>query len=309
MSPAQRRNRLNRFKTRKTGFRFIKYLFLVILIGALALVVALQTKYWGTRNKLSTVISAASGDVVISTFDPEGESITNVLIPANTQLDVARGLGSFRAKSIWQLGINEKLGGKLLTETIVKNFHFPVYTWGDNNIKGLADVEFLSIFRAVFFPAKTNLKIGDRIKMAFFSLGVKASKRVNIDLREGQYLKKTRLVDGEEGYLVSGVGLSKLFPTFSENGISQQNLRVNVKDATGQRGVAEQIGATLEVLGVKVASLERKRVEDLDCSFRTKNEDLAKKVSFIFSCKREKIAPEGNFDLELNLGSQFAKRY
>lgn len=309
MSPAARRKRLNRFKTRKTGFRFIKYLFVVILIGVLAIVVALQTKYWDARNKLSTVISAESGDVVISTFDPEGESITNVLIPANTQLDVARGLGSFRVKSIWQLGINEKLGGKLLSETIVKNFHFPVYTWGDNNIKGLAESEFLSIFRAVFFPAKTNLKIGDRIKIAFFSLGVKASKRVNIDLREGQYLKKTQLVDGEEGYLVSVAGLSKLFPTFSENGISQQNLRINIKDETGQREVAEQVGETLEVLGVKVASLERKGVEDLDCSFRTKNEDLAKKVSFIFSCKREKIAPEGNFDLELNLGSQFAKRY
>lgn len=146
--------------------------------------------------------------------------------------------------------------------------------------------------------------------MAIFSLSVKPPKRLNINLAEGNYLKKTKLVDGDSGYVVSAVGFEKLLPLFSENGISQKNLRVELIDATGGKGeIVNEVGTTLEVMGLKVASVSRKGAMDTDCTFRTADNDLVKKISFIFSCEREKGEPEGNFDLEVSLGRGFAKRY
>lgn len=308
MSPAQRRKRLLRLKIRKPRFGLFKFIALAVFILLLMLLLSFQTKYWDGRFKVSAVYPTGEGDISVSVFDPKNESITSILIPGSTELDVARQLGTWRAKSVWQLGINEDLGGKLLAESITKNFNFPIITWGNTNLMGLAEGEVLGIAKAIFLPGGTNLKIVDRVKMGIFAMGVTNPKRINIDLREG-YLKKTRLTDGEEGYIILGTNFQKLYPIFSENEISQEGLRVQIKDATGKRGVAENVGETLEVLGLKIASVARKGREESDCKYRTSNEELGRRIGFIFSCEKEKGTPEGNFDLEVKLGSKFAERY
>lgn len=309
MSPAQRRKRLSRFKAKRSSFRWFKYSVLFLAILILGLILSLQSLFWDGKAKVSVAIATQGGDILVSVFDPVGESITNITIPGATQVNVARQLGRLRAKSIWQLGENEGIGGKLLAETLVKNFNFPIYGWGEGNLRGLSGGELPQAINSVLTPGQTNLKIGDRIKMAAFSLSVKNPKRLNIDLKDGNYLKKIRLIDGDEGYVISGTGFEKLLPLFSENGISQKNLRVVILDSTGGTGVANEVGTTLEVMGLKVASVSRKEKKDSDCTFKTKEEDLAKKIFYIFSCEREKGEPAGNFDLEVSLGANFAKRY
>ncbi|KKU25212.1 MAG: hypothetical protein UX88_C0005G0005 [Candidatus Woesebacteria bacterium GW2011_GWC2_47_16] len=309
MTPAQRRKRRGRFKE-KTGFGWFSYTVLFLAVLILGSVLAFKSLFWDGKAKVVSATATNEGEIVVSVFDPLGESITNIVVPGATQLKVSRQLGIFRAKSIWQLGENEGHGGKLLAETIVKNFNFPVNAWGEENLRGLANGQFPGILKSVLTPGKTNLKVGDRIKMAIFSLSVKSPKRVNIDLKEGNYLRKTRLVDGDEGYVILEAGIKRLLPFFSENGISQKNLRAAILDATGGAGgIVNEVGTTLEVMGLKVAAVSRKAASDTDCTFRTKDEDLAKKVLFVFSCSREKGEPEGNFDLEIMLGTSFAERY
>ena len=310
MAPDGRRKRLNRFKAKKNGFGWFKYTALFLAVLILGLVLAFQTMFWDGKAKVASAMATQKGDIVVSVFDPIGDSITNIIVPGATQLKVSRQLGIFRAKSVWQLGENEGIGGKLLAETVVKNFNFPVNSWGEESLRDLADGEFPGILKSVLIPGKTNLKVGDRIKMAIFSLSVASPKRVNIDLKEGNYLRKTKLVDGDEGYVISEAGVKKLLPLFSENGISQKNLRAAILDSTGGAGaIVNEVGTTLEVMGLKVAAVTRKASFDTDCTFRTKDEELVKKVSSVFSCGREKGEPEGNFDLEITVGASFAKRY
>src|SRR3972149_6326651 len=129
MTPARRRKYL---RLKKRGRRsFLKPL---IYIGLALILIAFfffNTKLWKLNQKLGLVINSPDGNVVVMSIDKQNEDITIIEIPATTQLDVARQLGSWRAKSIWTLGENEKLGGALLRETIVKNFHFPVLGWAD----------------------------------------------------------------------------------------------------------------------------------------------------------------------------------
>lgn len=108
-------------KKKKSYLIFIVVVFLTLL--AFLVFFLTRARYWDGKTKLSVVINERD-NVLISTFDPTLEEVTTVKIPASTQVEVSRSLGSWKLGSVWKLGKNEKVGGRLLQETIVKNFNF-----------------------------------------------------------------------------------------------------------------------------------------------------------------------------------------
>lgn len=262
-----------------------------------------QTKFWKSGDKLSLTVGREGGGVSVITFDSKAETITTIEISKDTQVEVSRGLGTLRLKSVWQLGVNEKAEGALMSETVTKNFEFPSYTWADNQ------ADFNSPFKTVFSPYKTNLGIGDKIKIAIFSLGVKNTGRVNIDLRETSYLKKMRLKDGEEGFVTRGAIPENLSVIFADPEVSSKNFKVIIRDSTQKAGVAQKVGEIVEVLGPKVASITKENLGNIDCEVSGKDPRFSLKVALVFGCKWLPGKLEGNFDLEIKLGEAFAKRF
>src|SRR3990170_2738048 len=299
MSPAQRKNRSHRRGDRLRGKRpggnpFIRIILAVVLIAGAFFFLSFQTRFWDAKSKLTLATNTKEGDIIVSSFDPQTASVTNIFIPASTQVNVSRQLGSWRAKSIWQLGLNEKLSGALLRETVVKNFYLPIVAWGDAPALAFSQGDFLGIARAMVLPFKTNLKVGDKIKLGIFALSVKNPKRTDLDLRQGNYLKKARLTDGEEGYIPTGAGLEKLIIYFADSGGSR---------------VAQEVGKTIEMIGAKVSSLSKVEQEDTDCQVAGKDKRLVELISAVFSCQKVKGEPSGNFDAQVKLGKGFIGRY
>ena len=136
MTPAQRRKRIANFK--RKGKRPLARLIVVALSAVFVLYLVLTTKYWNSKEKLSMAIISPEGAVVVSVLDPQNGEITNISIPKNTQVEASRQLGTWKIKSIWALGENEKIGGALLKDTVVKNFKFPVSVWADGEALGFA---------------------------------------------------------------------------------------------------------------------------------------------------------------------------
>jgi len=308
MTPAQRRNRIAKF--RKKGKRTGILRFLVPLLVAIAVLVfvVFNTKYFSGKNKLGIAINSPDGGIIVSVLDPENNEITNISIPASTQLDVARGLGRWKSKSIWALGVNEKIGGVLLQETVIKNFHFPVSAWADAPAYGFVSGDFLANLKAVFFPYKTNLRIGDRVRVGLFTLAVKNANRLDIDLSKTGFLKKAKLTDGESGYIVAGKIPDDLLVVFSQLGTSGKEAKVNIKDATDTALTAQELGETIQVLGGKIVAVSKVESEALDCTL--KGDKLwVHTLAQVFSCKIEKTPPEGKFDLEIKIGRGFADRF
>ena len=281
----------------------------LLLIASLYLFLSLTTKYWGSHERVSLVINNPNGDLTVTTFNRESGEINNIQIPGGTQLLVSRQLGSWKAKSVWKLGENEKLGGELLRESIIKNFHFPVVAWADSNAEGLASGNFWSAIKSIFLIRKTNLGVGDRIKMAIFSIGVNNMKRNEINLAQTSYLKKVRLVDGEDGYLISGGLPNNLLIIFAEPSLAKQGLKANIIDASGKNLLGQDVGKTLEVLGIKVASVEKQAADKDDCSIKGKDIKIVRKLAQLFSCQKEIKSLDNKFDIEFKIGESFAKRY
>lgn len=310
-----KKRRLNK-KRSKSKSRFIKPFFVILVILASTTYLLISSKFWDGDSKISIAIKEKDGHILISTLDPASSRITSISIPGNTEVELARQLGRIQLKNVWQLGKNEKLEGKLLTETITRNFKFPVYIWGETKAKGFSESRPSSIFGASIFPYKTNLKIGDRIRMGLFSLGVNNKDRIDFDLGNTAYLRKTTLTDGEEGYVISGSFPQNLLVVFSDTEFSNLRATVVIRDASENDFIAKSMGEVIEVLGAKIASIDTKSItndifdnRDTDCLVGGENDKAVEKISFLFSCDVVSETKAANFDLEIIIGKDFAERF
>ncbi|MCX6704368.1 MAG: hypothetical protein NTZ07_02880 [Candidatus Woesebacteria bacterium] len=294
-------------KTGKITGLFFKFFLPVILIICLFVIFKLDTRYWNGHDKFILAYRLGSGDAAISVLDPRLDEITTLDIPADTEVNVARNYGELRIKNVWQLGMNEKIRGKLLAETITQNFLFPVFLWSDSDAKSLADGNLAGILRFIFFPKSTNISLADRISAGLFALRVGDLGKNWLDLGKNQFLAKQKLNDGQPGYILAGTISPRLTAYFADNTFADKNLRVAIGDATGVPGVADAVGQIIEVVGAKIVSIDKKNEESSDCTVFGSDVKAVKKIADIFSCKVR--ADRGGMDLEIDLGSVFAKRF
>lgn len=301
MRSAQRKNRIENSKKRGRIFGLLIRVFIpLIVILSVFLYLKLSTKYWNGHDKLAFVFQASGGAVDIAILDPVLNEETTLIIPGDTEVDVARGYGTLRIKNVWQLGVNEKLKGALLAETLTDSFLFPTNLWSDTDLS--------NVWKFIFATKETNIPFGDRLAAGIFALRVSGIDKTEIDLAKSQFLHKQTLTDGKPGYVISGSVSSRLTVYFSDNNFADKNLKFSLTDATGSYGVADGVGKVLEVLGGKVVRVDKKTGDNsLDCEVFGQNPNAVKKVSTLFSCK--KISDKSNFDLEMRMGAKFAKRF
>jgi hypothetical protein len=309
MKSARRRAFIDKKKKKEKSSHLIYKLFVpLIILVAIVFFIKVNMRVWDGQNKVAIVYKSESNDINVISLDPKFESITTLVIPADTEVDVSRNLGVMRIKNVWQLGINEKIGGKILPETVTRNFLFPVFLWADSGANGLASGEVSQIMRFMFIPKSTNIPFGDRVGIGIFAMKIRDYGRTNVDLAKNKFLDKKTLNDGQTGYVTSGITSERLTAYFSDNEAIGQDIKVNITDATGKSGISEKVGGIIEVIGGKVVSVDRKvQGEDNDCRVFGVNTVFVKKISELFSCKI--VNDTTTFDLDIYLGQKFAKRF
>jgi hypothetical protein len=301
MRSAQRKNRIENSRKRGRIFSLLIKVFIpLILVLSVFLYLKLSTRYWNGHDKFAFVFENSSGQVEVTVLDPALGEETTLIIPGDTEINVARGYGTLRIKNVWQLGVNEKLGGGLLAETLTDSFLFPTNLWSGTDLS--------NVWKFIFSPKATNISFGDRLAAGIFALRVSGINKTEIDLAKSQFLMKKTLMDGKPGFVLMGPVSSRLTVYFSDNNFAAKNLRFSITDATGSFNVAGGVGQVLEVLGGKVVVVDKKPIDNsLDCEVFGRDSSAVKKVASLFSCK--KISGKSNFDLEMRIGSKFAKRF
>lgn len=305
--PARRR-KLRKKRNLTSGLKLASLVVFLILMLGLGLFWSLRNGVWDKNEKLS-IVTNQENSVTITTLNPRVGEITNINIPGNTQVEVAHQLGTWRIESVWQLGNDEGLEGKLLAKTVTKYFKFPVYAWSGEGLIPLVSGNPVNILKSLFTPVSTNLTFGDRIQIALFSMGVSNTGRVNIDLVDTPHLKKTRLVDGEEGYIVVREPSQRILSVFADTTISKGGFRVFIKDQTSMPGLAEEVGKILEVLGAKVASIEKREGESVEHCLVRGGKKTAERVARYFGCDVSESELGEGFDLEIVLGENFIEGF
>src|SRR3989344_673748 len=281
MTPQRRRKKIRSYKEKKRnpGFPLKKVLFPLAFLAVIFLYLWGTSRIFAGNSKITVAVNGRE-QVYISTFDRESGSVSNLILPPNTQLNVSRQLGTWKAESVWRLGENEKLEGVLLSETILKNFKIPVNAWAEFPFYATSEGKLTGIFKA-FLPYKTNLGMGDRIRLALFSLGVPPAKRINIDLKTQNFLKKTKLIGGEEGFIISENFPQSLYYLFSDTKVNSANLRIEIQNHSGVGRGADLVAAVLEVLGGKAAAITRLSSEDFFCEVSGDDKEIVRKIAQI----------------------------
>lgn len=294
-------------KKERKKYPFFRFLIPIFLIAASFVFLKVNTSVWNGKDKVSVVYKMDGGDIAVTVLDPDLAESTVLIIPGDTQVNVARNYGTFRIKNVWQLGVDEKVGGQLLAETVTRNFLFPVFLW-TSKPPGLDSGNPLEIINFILFSGETNISVGDRVHMGLFAMKVSDFGRSSINLGESRFLGKEKLNDGESGYVLTGTISQRLTAYFSDNEIGEGSIKVNISDLTGKPGVSEKLGEILQVIGGKVVSIDKKAAsQDIDCTATGKNSEIIKKVANLFSCEIKR--GESTFDLDIEIGKKFAERF
>ncbi|HET7099093.1 MAG TPA: hypothetical protein VFI61_02580 [Patescibacteria group bacterium] len=310
MRPAKRRiiRAKNKEKGRKHGLIF-KLLIPIAIVLFFILFVKISTRYWNGKDKVAFVFRQNGGaSVGVTVLDPTLNEIVTMTIPGETQVEVAKNYGTLRLKNVWQLSFNEKLKGDLLAETVTQNFLFPIKLWSEEDAQNLSKSNIAGIVKFIFLPIKTNISLGDRLSISLFALRVPKLNRTEIDLGKSQFLHKEKLSDGQVGYVLTGRISERLSIYFTDTDFSQSGATIYITDATNKFGIAQKVGEIVEVMGGKVVSIDKKdELKDTDCTVSGKNSKIVKKTAMFFGCTQKSTV--SNFDLEITLGSKFAKRF
>lgn len=305
--PARRkRKRTNSKKTKpKKKYLYIAILFLILIF---CLAYFLRIRQWNNKEKLFLLINN-DDSMIVAVADPTTGDMYRINIPGNTEVEVAGDLGRWKVKTLWVLGKQEKLGGKLAARSITMGLGLPVYAWADKKALGLIDISLKNSFTALFSSYDSNFSFGDRLNLFLFSIKTKNTKKVTIDLGETGFLEKDVLSDGNEGYRVSKTSPQNILAIFSEPSYSDGVVRVSMIDGTDEVGKSEKVSAVVQALGGKVSSVVNSLGFEGKCRISSKDKKLLDVLLRIFECEEYTIKEDQSFDVEISLGSEFTKVY
>lgn len=290
---------------RKLDRQKIYIIGLVLIFSGILSLFILVKSYWAKKNTLSLAIPAQNGDILIAVFNSRTGKISSLEIPKDTEIWVAKNLGIWKAGSLWKLALQEK-DEDIFPRSIMKTFYFPVKFYAEEQAIGFVEGGVFNNVKSFLSIYRTNMNLLDKISLAAFSLTVNNIDKLDIDSKE-EFLTKTKLNDGEEGFVKKTQIPTRILVTFSDPQISKDGIKVKIIDATGQ-GVAAQVSKVVSTLGAKVTSIKLIDKEDMDCLIASKERELARKFAEILDCAT-KVENITSSDVEIKIGSLFAKKF
>lgn len=103
-----------------------------------------------TLDKFIYVNKGDEGSAEIIIIDSTSDRNLKYLVQKDTMLDSARGYGTYKISSLWSLSEKDN-NGKLIPETIAKNYSLPIYLWKDG---GRSNLDVFQKIRLLFTPTK-----------------------------------------------------------------------------------------------------------------------------------------------------------
>ncbi|MDP3994842.1 MAG: hypothetical protein Q8P91_03345 [bacterium] len=296
-------------KHKRKKLSLLPFLLTFVILIFVLFIFFLKTSVWDSKGKFILAVNRQD-DVLVSVFDPETETIVSVSIPQNVQVVAAGELGTWKLGSLWELGHNEKQEGNLLSKTVTKNFAFPVYAWGDYKAAGFTRGNYGGILSAILGSYKTSLKIGDKIRLGLFVLGIGSSKRTVVDLADiNESLRRETFLDGSEGFVIKSSVPDRIIALFSDEVTAAKNYKARFVLKSKRIKSIDAVSRVIEVMGIKVASIVKDNSEDINCIVLGEDKKLVKSIALVLGCVGQEKKIEGSFDIEVILGEQFNKHF
>ncbi|MBN1168832.1 hypothetical protein JXA63_02980 [Candidatus Woesebacteria bacterium] len=306
--PARRKNKRKK-KQLDIKVKIVKFIGIaILLITTISLIGFFSSDgEWDTDKKISFVVNS-DPEIVVTSIDPGSKEIYSVMIPAETQVEVARNLGQWKLGSVWDLGFNEGLEGLLLAETVTRHFYLPTYLYIESQDTSFLEGNLLSAVRILLSPTASNIGRKDLLKIIRFTSSVKNPNRKAVDLKNTNYLTQKQLKGGGMGYIKTKDLDQRIIAPFSNDYISGTISIVKIINNSKNRLVSSDLGKVIEATGAKVAQVVNNEESQGNCMVSSKDVEIGEYYSKLFSCDYERSSND-NFDVVITLNQDFVDRY
>lgn len=276
-----------------------------------------QNRLWISGSRISIIV--AGQNPTIYSYNPTNDSITEIVIPKNTQLVASGNWGTWLAGSLWDLGVQEKKGGLLLARSVQKSLGVPIDGWTSPGGEELFADHVLGLPQALFQVIKTrniktNLGFFDRVNLILASGRVGKLSRTVIDLAEKRtVLKKTTLPDGVLGFVPIAANSSEM-GVLRDDTIFASTKTLSISNGSEKGGLAKEVSRVASVLGLRVISVDTADKKTLGiCTLRATKDNLsslaARRLVQLYGCKSEVGEPSRPSNIEIILGRAFAGEF
>lgn len=242
--------------SQRRKYKFL-YLILIIIFLLLFLLATLFIKFSNLEKYSFAVRNKLNNNTDIYIVDSSSSIVKKYSISGDIVVDSSFGYGEYKLSNLWALADNEKLGGQLVTKSIVKNFGIPVIYYIDGN--------------------KTNMNLIHKIKS---KLVIRNKKDVDREILSSQLSKSITADFVDRLIQESGVEVVVYDYTGTTNTVEKVSEIINVlgsKIVDYQRSYDKDLNCVVE--GKSDVRLTHVLVEVFDCEY-TDNSIQENKVIF-----------------------------
>lgn len=285
---------------------------------------------WDGKTKVN--IAIASNPVLVVSVSPVEKSIKILAIDKDTYCDVPGGYGWYRLGATYGLGEleNPPRGGQLFAKTVSSMISVPIdyYLVDKSNPFFEVDEKKVTSFkedylgmRGIFGLVKksswarktlnTNFTLYNMFRAWWSIKSYRFSQEDYLDL-SGDYLEEIVLPDSSRGFVPREDRFEILASEiFSDPGIGQENLMIEVENASGVTGLGEKVFGMLGNIGARVIKVDTAKDESAKSKISVsknidKNSYTVQRLSKALGLEVEKSKEEENWDVKIILGKDWS---
>lgn len=289
---------------------------LLLIIIPLLLIISiikyqLAVSIWNGEERINLVWG--DNPIFVTTFNPAGDKLTAIIIPADLYLKAPQNYGSCKAESLWKLSFLEKKDGRLAAMAMQNFLGAPVDGWifskSKSNIKNVFTPEIIkkTLQKNNY---QSNLSYLDKARLFLSVRNLSSSKIQIINLDNKNLIQKSKLPDKTAIITIDEKQLDGyLAEVFIDDNIQKENLNIAVKNATGINGLGSKFARIMQNLGGRTISIENgKKDDNASCLVKDKkaNSSTLYKIKTLTKC----VMREGNpqeADIVVSLGKKIAE--
>lgn len=267
--------------------------------------VSIKKSLWDGKSRFTLVISA--DPVIITSFNPEDKSLSNLLLPEKTFIETIHGYGPYRAEAIYRLGELNHQGADLLSESLESYFGLPIEAYVFNHKidssyrhqSASGFKEFLDKKLSLTSKKETNLTAWDLIRLWWINRQIRMDKIEIIDLAQTRAIEQTSMPDGNLAVKIDSQRLESVIGQYFADGqIKKEDLTIAVLNGTEHSGLANKMANLIKNIGgrvIRVGEIDSTEFsddfDDVKCVIKTaekyKNYYTVQKLINIFDCQWE----------------------
>jgi len=265
-------------------------------------------------------------------YEPAEDKLAILLIPDNVWVDLIHGYGSYRAQSIYPLGLIEGNAGNFFQNSFSYFLGLPIDGWGAglDQIAGqsrfsseLTGENLKKILSAYFLQATkgnidTNLSSYDCLRLYWSMKKIDVREVKIIDLAQFNVTNEDNLPDGSKILRLDSARFDRLASSeFVVESIKKEGFDIAVFNTTGVNGIGARASRLITNIGghvVKIGEEQEDRSDAQRCLVLAEEDLLdsftVRIISSAFKCNIAKANTEKyRAKLVLFLGNKFAQQF